>query len=393
MIVVCEMNVRGFTHEEFNAGLLNQLSLASGDEVLYMAESAQVSFVKKIIEARLDNNMIQFKGFDINSDEDIVENMLNSLNCILCGDKTIKKVIFSSHGVSCSKKIIDTVLMFKSIDFYFCEHGEIELLLDPIYYHVDKPYRGRKEIDSDMFERSVEFWNDKERFDEHIRKLANLENVRFIVYNKSFFSHEATSFMKNNTIVINLPMIYDDKQVVKRELDIPVRIGITPKTMAKDYYMCYELLKSVNRSSWRYRGKFEFVFRDWDIGRRVKNTRLYQTADSSREEVMKFYDDIDYMLLLYDHNRYIISASGVFFDAVSAAIPVLTLDSPSITQYSNDEIYVGASSVNDLSKEVCDIIRNFNKDSYLMLRNRIIRKREEYNAYNIELFRKELSRG
>ena len=150
------------------------------------------------------------------------------------------------------------------------------------------------------------------------------------------------------------------------------------------------MLKSVNKKSRKHRGQFEFIFRDWDIGRRVKNTRLYQTTDFSREEIMKFYNELDYILLLYDNSRYIISSSGVFFDAISAAIPALTLDSPSITQYSADEIYIGADNIGELAKKICDIIADFDEASYMELRKKIIKKREEYNAYNIDLFRKEM---
>lgn len=91
--------------------------------------------------------------------------------------------------------------------------------------------------------------------------------------------------------------------------------------------------------------------------------RLFEKDYISNEELEEAISRFDYILLPYSQNEYVVTASGIFCDAVSQEVPLLMLDSPYLTFYYKYHVGVLEDSIDKLAKRISEL--NVNTEEYL----------------------------
>ncbi|MCM1264174.1 MAG: hypothetical protein NC313_15795 [Butyrivibrio sp.] len=87
----------------------------------------------------------------------------------------------------------------------------------------------------------------------------------------------------------------------------------------------------------------------------LKNvTRMFEQDYVSNEELEQERKRLDYVLLPYDHNQYMVTASGILSDALSEEIPVLMLDSPFLQYYNNYTIGELLCDVDSMARYIAE---------------------------------------
>lgn len=99
----------------------------------------------------------------------------------------------------------------------------------------------------------------------------------------------------------------------------------------------------------------------------IKNVKpLFKNDYVTNGELEKTIAELDYILIPYNRKQYMVSASGIFFDAVSQRIPLITLDSPFFKYYFSYDIGILMNN----NKKLAAYLSHLKKDESAEIRYR-----------------------
>ena len=117
-----------------------------------------------------------------------------------------------------------------------------------------------------------------------------------------------------------------------------------------------QLISAVNQNNKDCKYEFWIASKFGRKFRRLRNVKVLD-CEFERKDMEKLMKKMDFLLLPYGHDEYMLSASGVLWDAVANGLPCLMLDSDYFKYYMRYKIGYQADSMAELYEVICKVIR------------------------------------
>lgn len=311
-ISIIEPQCKSWQHEMVNAGFIQQLQAISKD-FAFWGEKEHIACLKKYVydfnakpiklPQNFDNELSQVEFY-----KDLLENIINGSLC-----KTL--FLLSSHRGNI-RAVRELASKHPNVHFFIVLHGIIEQL----YWN----------------------WTDEEVamakvLKEEIEQTANIDNVKFIIYQPDA-KHFLYDLFDEKTIkkIIFMHLTYFLSPILSLNYSSEyMKIALIGASVNKSAEM---IISMANRTENRCR--FMAMCYRYQMPYYSNLNVIKGGSPLSRSELLHNLKDNNFVLLPYNRNKYRICTSGVFFDAIFNGIPLLMLDSPSLKFY-NDRFDLG----------------------------------------------------
>lgn len=382
MIAVIETTMSDLSHEAFNAGMLYQLHRAYPNEkIIYFCEKEQGKCVKRILDAQECSENIEFSFIghiylEYNRQE--IQGNKEEYVSIFQKCKNARFVMILSLEAVNSGLLKNLIRKFPNIKFGICIHGYIEEILPQNAVEFELKHG---------IVRSISIYRRKKKalayFKNNLRAMAELPNCNIILYSDIYRKYKncIEPSVYQNIKVLNLPyaFTYNKKSP---ETGKKFLIGIMPSSAAAKDQNCAKIIKYMIEQKERIRRPYHFVILNYDIGV-YENVDYIRRPGRTRKDVEQFMEICDWMMIPYDENKYILSSSGVMFDAIEAERPFFTLGSPSFIRAIEAGCGIQEEAIEKLGEQ---IIRQINEENpgYERYRENIRKYKERMEKENTE---------
>ncbi|MGA2910175.1 MAG: hypothetical protein ABSE04_00030 [Candidatus Microgenomates bacterium] len=422
MIVICELQCKGISHEEVNSGFIYGLRLAYPNEkIIFFADKNYFRNLKNIFKVSgvIINDLIlspiNFSGNKSYSLGGVIKNYL------LIKDMFDKLISFHENKVfflSMNPVILYLVKKLKQQDKYkeinctFVLHGELEDIANKNYKEAYIPGIRRGMIKTDYKKSVIKGFRDpklvlsfainrvtvpirwldlnyslifKKIF--RVKKMMMWQHSNQYKYislsphvTKNASKYLNTKFLNFHTII--LPIIFNNSaSAVKNKF---IKFAVFGYGDSAQMYRMLTLLskKKLTRSyeiriiSMDSRGTEGFANITWLSRGRVLSRR--EMEDSAR--------DIDVFINLYDRNRHRFGCSLSIFESFSYLKPVLHLSNPGYDYFNKQTKPIGfrCENMESFVRKMVDMIENFPeyKSKLAVFKKNMLEYRKEYNIKN-----------
>ena len=293
MIVLLEPVCSAWIHEEVNAGFLQLVTENSDEDVLYIGEKEHLHCIRRIfccprIRFAAITKTIGMEEADYYYNTVYYFRLLNNVfaGCrprklfILCG---YRPCILASELVS---------IIYNKIDIYFILHGMI-----------DKE-KGCTKSYMKLFQ-----------FGRVCKKLC------FVTYSP-YCTGKYWGVSESKFVFLHHPYVYGKQTKPDTKEKSPfgkVIIGIIG-ACAND--KAEQLISAVNQNNKDCKYEFWIASKFGRKFRRLRNVKVLD-CEFERKDMEKLMKKMDFLLLPYGHDEYMLSASGVLWDAVANGLPCL----------------------------------------------------------------------
>lgn len=382
MIAVIETAMGSLSHEVFNAGILYQLhNIYSNKEITYFCEREQAKCVKRILDEHGCKNNINFsyisRPFLEFSKKEMAANKREYIKifseCYDADFVIILSLVYINSGL-----IKNIVGRFQNIKFGICIHGYIENILPQNDVKFEKRYN--------LFKALKEFRKNKialEYFKRNLNEMALFSNCNIILYSDVYKNYKKyiNQPLYENIKTLNLPYAfsYDGKAPVKSNI---FKIGVMPSSAAAKDHNCIKIIQYMDRQRSRINYPYKFIIFNHYIGD-FSNVIYFKSMKKTRKDIERFMNGCDWILIPYDENKYILSSSGVMFDAIEAERPFFALGSPSFFKAIDAGCGIQRKSIEDLCEQIIDKINDKNRN-YGVYRENAARLKKQMEKENIE---------
>ena len=226
---------------------------------------------------------------------------------------------------------------------------------------------------------------------EGMKKLSLCDNFNFIVFSEQYKKYREYLCDSIYSKIINIWLPYAENALEQGEANeyknfLKVRIGGMPSPVADREAVFWQIVKYINAHSDKIQYGYEFVlFRRRN--QNVKNVHTYSNWDDSRENVIEFYDSVDWMLIPYSENRYSLSASGISYDALYMCVPQFMYTSNCFADLLRFDVGIRGTSIEDLGEKIIEAINFYGKNSRCSFRNNCLNAQQQMNDSNILKFK------
>lgn len=362
MFVLIEIQCKDWEHNRVNAGFIRHLSNAFPNEAIKLyGEVNHIKGVEDILcnsGVKIETVAIDF--FDYHGkNEDRANDYADIIESIIRENPKENKYVL----MSCNKGIIlamsDIARNHYDIRFEVILHSALEEVVAGnkglsllrqmhLFFHALRHGQTYKKADKTVLMRDC------------LEKCIN-ENCRFIVYSPNY--KEGLKGRLDDRIIEKIAFVnhpcYESIYKHKINDESKVIIGVYGQAVNDN---AISIIKRYNATY--DNGNIEFrvkTTKDSDLLRMKNVAPMFSNEYVSNEELEKTISAFDYIMIPYDRGQYIVSASGIFFDAVSQRIPLITLDSPFFRYYFRYDIGVMSESCSGLA----EILPNLRKDEEL----------------------------
>ncbi len=327
MIVLIEPVCSSWVHEEVNAGLLKLVSDNSEKDIVFVGEENHIHCIRKIFhDPRIRFAKIK-KTIDMTV-SDVYANTLYYFRLFIKVFATLKPdklFILCSYRPGILAAVMLSFFMSKT-KIYVVLHGMIE------------KSKGHQESYAKLF-----------GFSQYCK------NVRFITYSPycrgSYWNVKDDKFIfLNHPYIENCHGIPWQPETNKEKKTVIGVIGACANEKART------LISMVNQA--KPQGDYEFWVAS-KFGKKFQYLRNVKVldVDFDRVPMEKLLSLMDYMILAYGKQEYVLSASGVLWDAVSSRIPCFMLDSKYLKYYMPYKIGYQAENIGELCNIICKRIQ------------------------------------
>ena len=405
MIVVCDPNCRGMSHETFNQGLLYGISLAYPNEkiVFFSSVSHGLTVQENLKNKNIKLDNVQFKSIYLYTHQDFLNPIWNRLlmkYVISFAKKNdARSVYFFSSSLVQEIYIKSMAGDYPNINFSINMHGSWDKIAFPDFQittytpksentFIQKLSNHKKDLMFVVFKRIINMVSD---FIDKVLLMTmprlnikeviyynNFDNVKYVALS-DFIVEELAKYIdlkKVNVCSIPLPAIFRDihPMPINNKLKIAV-FGYGHSSML--YYLNCAL-------------KNRKILKDYEIriigmdGRYIEG--FFHVTHPinrvlTRDEMEHLQEDIDMFLILYEKERYCLSCSGSVIEAYNYIKPVLYLENVSVDAYNPKDSPVGISckNIEDMSRKLENIINEYDvfKKNLSDFRENMINTRRE----------------
>jgi len=418
MIVVCEPQCKGFSHEKVNSGFLYGLRLAFPKETLrFYAEQTHINAIKEILKHDNvivdDIEYIPISYRELNSITGVVSYFLllrklfNDVRSL--GESRILFLSFSSVMLFMIKKLKQKSV-FSDIKFTFVLHAEFEHIKPndnnvgnsmPVKTSITKSAVKiiRNQKLSKIMAKLIKLIHLKIRVRVSVTVslfLSRLFPIKKIIMWKH--SNDYRYIVLSPHIINNAEKYIDIKNLNIFTVILPT-LFVEPSPMPVNRYPKFGVFGYGNSALLSYIAgrlsamKFPEPYEIRIIGMDNRGTAEIKNVvcpspgkPLHRKEMEKYAKDIDMFLILYEKNRYQLSCSGSIMESLSYMKPILHLNNECINFFNQTSNRIGicCPTVDEYIDEMVRIIENYQEvlaelNDY---RNNIINCREKYDIKN-----------
>lgn len=344
MILLVEIQCKDWEHTSVNAGMIRLLRKAFPDEkIIFYAEEKHINCVREITnQCQIEFETKCFKFVDWRKESvEKTKEYQKLLETIVAGEVEVGRMMILSCNKGIMLAINQLARKYPTINFYLVLHSALEDVFHKIslfdycyqkFYHLLHEKRWYKTISM-----------------KNCMNSCNMPNCHFIIYSPCY--KEALQGIIKRNIVDKIIFIhhpyYDYKGFHEKICSKKINIGIYGQAVNED---AYRIVECYNEKYDNGRICFKIVAREDNPILSLKNTnRLFESNYVSGEELRKAIQNMDYILIPYNKNQYRVTASGIFWDAVSQEIPLLMLDSPYFNYYAERKVGIIEESIDDMA--------------------------------------------
>ena len=421
MIIVCEPQVKGLSHETVNSGFIYGLSLAYPDETIrFYAEIAHLSAIRNILEINNINikniEYVPIRFYDLYSIKGMItyyilfKRMFS--NILSSGENKIFFLSITPTILYVIKKLKQNT-EYKEMKFTFVLHGSF----DNVANEFDKPNGISLPIKRMENKHLIQI---KYTF-QMLSQLGIIEAFKTLVSNfisrfvipwhsisKRIYTDRKMLLWKHSSdyryIVLSDHIIKNAKKYVdtdKLNISTVIHPAIFKEALSQtnNKYAKFAIFGYgnplvlhnilVQLSEKNLKNNYEIRI----IGMDNRGTSEFQTVTCpspgkrlDRTEMEKYAEDIDAFLILYDKTRYRLSCTGSIIESLSYTKPIIHFDNDCINAFNRTDNPIGirCNSLEEFVNKMTDIIENYNSYSleFQSYRNNILKLRNECSIEN-----------
>lgn len=341
MILLVEMQCKDWEHNRVNAGIIKMFHKAFPEENIKLyAEKRHITGVSELIadtDIVLDSSPIEFYDWRFESEKN-AEYYEQLMQQIVGLEKDAKRIIF----LSCNKGIvmaadslsrqmpdIEVCLILHAALEEVCKNFSIHEKLKNLYHKL----RGK--------EQSITM--------RECMNKCELPNCKFIIYSPCY-EKELDGKLENKIIekfiFLHHPFYESDSKKTER-IDDKIVIGLYGQAVNQN---AYAIVSTYNQKYDNGRIIFRVMAKDGNpILEQDNVVRILDKDTVENADLEAAIQDFDYVMVPYANNQYRVTASGIFWDAISQEIPLLMLNSPFFEYYSKYQIGVVKNDIDSMA--------------------------------------------
>ncbi len=356
MIILVEIQCKGWEHNRVNSSLIRQIIMAFPRETIKLyADEEHIKGVNGFLSQYgvcIESESVEVFDYHYRNYERADEYAVILQNIV--ADNSEAKCVFL---LSCNKGIILAMNricdMFPSVSFHLALHGALEeVCWEPVkiglikhVYRLLWSIKHRKKHPDNSDAISI-----KECIEQCIA-----DNCRFIIFSPCF--REELEGLLSEKAVDRISFIhlafYDGESKTNGRFDDKIVIGLYGQAVNDNAY------KIINEYNSKYDNGsvlFEVVTNSESEILSLRNVkRLGVSGRIPDEELVEYIRSFDYIMVPYDQNQYKVSVSGILYDGISYEIPLLMLDSPHLCYYSRYNIGLMKGEIEDMAQAISEL--------------------------------------
>lgn len=423
MIIICEPQCKGLSHEQVNSGFVYGLRLAYPQEkIMFFADTTHFQSIKNIWG---NNNILidNFEHIPINFDADKSYSIGGIIRYYLLFKKIFNKVIFLKTDriffLSENPIIIYAIKKlkqrnkYKNIHCTLVLHGELEDIAKVEYKEPYVPAVKHDRISrfniKEIIIKLFKYWDKIFLF--AIRKIRSPYDWMYSKYSllfKNFFRVKKMLMWQHsndyNYIVLSPHIIRNAKKYLDVEYlnfntiimptIFPRPFPITDNQFIKfavfgygDSAQIQKMLQLLSKKKISKSYEIRIISMDRRGTEGFSNISYVGKGGAlTRMEMENSLQDIDVFINLYDSTRHQLGCSGSIFEAFAYLKPVLHLSNDGYDYFNKSEKPIGLQCKNleEYAMRMCDMIENYPiyKDKLGIFRNNMLEYRKEYAIEN-----------
>ncbi len=413
MIIVCEPQCKGFSHEKVNSGFLYGLRLAFPEEkILVYADPSHILALNAILlhdEIPVDN--IEFVSIEFLLNDSfkaffvyrkLFEKLLT--NVISEGEDRLFMLSFSPKILYVLKKLKQKQ-QFSKLKFTSILHGDFENVANDAPPSLLQSLPGSSTLDkikqktiSEIFKRVLEL---------AFNKLAGLKNFPVKWFNAFFETKKMLQLFPSSDfryIALSPHALMNAAKYLDLEI-FRMYAVVLPTVFAKplpkpensfvkfavfgygNALMLKQVAQRLSQKGINKPYEIRIIGMDNSGLESFPNITCPSPGKQlTRSEMEKFAVDIDMFLILYDQTRYRLTCSGSILESLSYMKPVLHFENDCINYFNREENPIGicCSSIDEYADKMKDIIENYSAYSakFDLFRENISQLRDKVSIKN-----------
>jgi hypothetical protein len=424
MIIICEPQCKGISHEQVNGGFIYGLRLAYPKEkIVFFADLSHFETLKKVWDNR-NKSVRNIEHIPINFNADKSFSLGGLINYFFLLKRIFKKAVYLGADkifflsdnpiILFVIKLLKQNKKFKNIGCTFVQHGELEDIANTEYKKPFVPIIKKDESACGVNLKEIItklYANRHNLLPFVVAKISQPFKWLYAKYSlifRNIFRVKRVMEWKHSSdykyivlsphIVKNAGEYIDVNHLNFHTVIMPV-IFADPLTQADNAYVkfaifgygeraqMYEMLKLLSTKTINQPYEIRIISMDRGGTAGFPNiTYVGKGGVLSRGEMENSARDIDIFINLYDASRHKMGCSGSIFEALSYLKPVLHLSNDGYNFFNKKQKPIGfrCESLKEFVEKMCDIIENYNfyKKEITVLRNNIVDYRREYAIEN-----------
>jgi len=341
MIILVEMQCKEWEHNRVNAGIVDLFYKAfPKEEIRLYAEKNHIAGVKELIADKgiiTNYTSIEFYDWRVGSEKN-VDKYEQLMLQIIDSETDVKKIIF----LSCNKGIIMAANRLSrrvpEVEVYLILHAALEEVCKK-----DSLQKKLRDLYNEILGR------EKDIILRDCINSCEALNCRFVLYSPCYekqLKGKVKRKILNKFIFLHHPF-YQDFSEIKERVDNKIVIGLYGQAVNEN---AYAVIATYNKKYDNGRVLFRVMAKDDNPIWECKNVERVLNKDFvTNAELEVTIQNFDYILIPYANNQYRVTASGIFWDAVSQEVPILMLDSPILKYYSKYQVGVIKNDIDSLA--------------------------------------------
>jgi hypothetical protein len=417
MIIICEPQAKGFSHEKINSGFIYKLRLAFPDEKLvFYAHSSHILAIKEIfIHDNIDVQNIEYVPIKFISSFSKAGMKVYSSLFIKIFSETIKYGSDKIFFLSFSPPILYVIKMlkkksdFSNMKFAFVTHRDFENIVDNVDQDSIHPPPPPPQIKS-LLEK-VKHTKIRELPFKVFSKINNYIHRKSFKRDIAFaqrYPTKAMILLENSAdyrYIVVSPHILPNAEKYLNLKEINIKMVLFPTIFSPVYPqpknkfvkmaifgygnsgMLYKVLSRLSQEDIKKAYEIRIIGIDDRGTHGFKNISFPSSGKSlTRSEMEKYASDIDLFLILYENKSYRVSCSGSIIESLSYMKPILHFRNDCINSFNTPESPIGicVDTVDEFSLTMKNIIENYStyNHKFSNFRGNILKLRQKFAIEN-----------
>ena len=364
MILLVEMQCKDWEHNRVNTGIIKLIKKTFPNEKMMLcAEKKHIAQIKELLAAddiSVDGAEIDFADWrqgNLNNREKYAE----LLDSIVRFHKDVTDVML----LSCNKGIVlassDVSKKWREVRFHVFLHAALEEVC-----HTQK--RSIKTAVWEMLScvRHFRFPEKPEMTMKACMESCVSDNCRFFVYSPNY--EDGLKGKIEDRVIRKITFLhhpfYESGRKLSDARDEKIKIGIYGQAVNRN---AVEIIKTYNEKYDNSTVIFQVkAKKENEIFQQKNVVPLFDKDYVSNEELEAAINRFDYVLIPYSQDQYIVTASGIFCDAVSQEKPLLMLNSPYLAFYAKYRVGLIEESVDAIARRIATL-KSMNQDEIIYI--------------------------